>query len=270
MKTTLFTKTAGALAIACAGWLAVVTLRAQPLYDRIHVNLPYTITMQDHTLQPGDYTIQQLPSASGDSRVLLFYSKDGMKFETSAMTIPTLDPATARDTKLVLNHVGEDYYISKIWVQGKDYGYELPVPNSIKSRQNERITESTVPATYQPSASTETTTATTTTTAAATETAPPANANSNNTADTTNRPVTETPAAATTPAPVETAQAAPQPIPAENSADRAMPDQTPAPVADTGSATRTAMPATAAGWLTMLLSGTTLSGAGLMLRRKRS
>jgi hypothetical protein len=264
------------MTLACAGWLAVVTLRAQPMYDRIHVNLPYTVTLQNNTLQPGDYTIQQLPSASGDSRILLFYTKDGMKFETSAMTIPTLDPDTPRDTKVVLSHVGDDYYISKIWVQGKDYGYELPIPNAIKSRQNERTTESTVSATYQPSSNTDmtttqaTTTTSTTTAAPATETAPPAPANSNNTADTSNRPIAETtPAPAAVPAPVEAAPSQPlTPAPAaDNSADRAMPDQ--APSATTSAADRTSMPATAAGWLTMLLSGGTLSGAGLMLRRKR-
>jgi cytoskeletal protein RodZ len=194
-----------------------------------------------------------------------------MKFETSAMTIPTLDPNTPRDTKVILNQVGEDYYISKIWVQGKDYGYELPMPNSFKSRQNERTTESSVTGTYQPSSGTDVTTTTPATTTAAAqpaETAPPANANSNNTADTTNRPMADTtPAPATQPAPVETAQSTPpQPLTPDTSADRSMPDQTPA---DTGSANRTSMPATSAGWLTMLLSGTTLSGAGMMLRRKR-
>jgi hypothetical protein len=253
----------GAIALASAGWLAAISLTAQPMYDRIHVNLPHTVTMQNYTLQPGDYTIQQLPSAAGDSRILLFYTKDGMKFETSAMTIPTLDPNTPSDTKVILNQVGPDYYISKIWVQGKDYGYELPVPKSIKERQNERTTESALSATYQPSSSTDVTT--TTAAAQPAETAPPANANSNNPADTTNTPAA-TPAPTTTPVPVETAQAAPvqQPSTPDNSADRSM-DQAPA---DT-SANRTSMPSTAAGWLTMLLSGSTLSGAGLMLRRKR-
>jgi hypothetical protein len=248
------------------------------MYDRIHVNLPYTVTLQNKTLQPGDYTIQQLPSAAGDSRVLLFYTDDGMKFETSAMTIPTLDNRTPEDTRLVLNHVGEDYYISKIWVQGKDYGYELPVPDSIKARRNERVTESTVPGTYQPSSSTGMTTSTNP--PAATETTPPAN--SNDTADTANRPLAET---APAPAPVEPEQSAqpePQPAPqpeaqpqappvsADNSADRTTPDdQTAAPSPAAGSANRENMPSTAAGWLTMLLSGSTLSGAGLMLRRKR-
>src|SRR5262252_9245340 len=117
--------TASALALAFAAWITPVIVQGQPLYDRIQVNLPYKITLGDKVLEPGDYTIQQLPDAGGNSPVLLFYTGNGLKFQTSAMTIPTLDIDTARDTKLVLGRIGDDYYINKIWVQGKDYGYEL-------------------------------------------------------------------------------------------------------------------------------------------------
>ncbi|MCU1234306.1 MAG: hypothetical protein JWP63_2273 [Candidatus Solibacter sp.] len=268
MSTKSIKTMAGVLTLAGAGWFLATTMRAQPMYDRIHVNLPYKVTLQNKTIPPGDYTIQQLPSAAGDSRILLFYTNDGMKFETSAMTIPALDPNTARDTKVILNHVGDDYYISKIWVQGKDYGYELPVPDLFKGRQNERMSEATVAGTYQPSSSTDTTTATTTTTDTTANTAvatpPPAAATEPATA--TNTP--------STPTPTETAQAAPPtPAPVDNSADRAVADPTPAPAPatdTTGSSDRSSMPSTAANWLTLLLSGTTLSGAGLMLRRKRA
>src|SRR5260370_24635121 len=111
MKTKLFTNTASAIALATAGWLAAVTMTAQPMYDRIHVNLPYTVTLQNSTLQPGDYTIQQLPSASGDSRIILFYSQDGMKFETSATTIPTLYPNTPSAPQVIINHSASAPYL---------------------------------------------------------------------------------------------------------------------------------------------------------------
>jgi hypothetical protein len=264
MSTKSFKSLAGVLTLAGAGCFLAVSMRAQPMYDRIHVNLPYTVTLQNKTLQPGDYTIQQLPnSGGGDSRILLFYTKDGMKFETSAMTIPTLDPETARDTKMILNHVGEDYYISKIWVQGKDYGYELPVPDALKSRQNERMSQTSVPATYQPSASTEPDKSSTVSTTTATAVTPPAA--STEAAPAANTPATTTTATSTsttTPATADVAQNTQPPAQPDNSADRAMPDQPAAP-------DRTTMPSTSAGWLTMLLSGGTLSGVGLMLRRKR-
>ena len=268
MSTKSYKSMAGVLTLAGASCF-LTTMQAQPMYDRIHVNLPYKVTLQNKTIPPGDYTIQQLPSASGESRILLFYTNDGMKFETSAMTIPALELNTPTDTKVVLNHVGEDYYISKIWVQGKDYGYELPMPEMLKGRQNERISESTVAGTNQPSANTDMNTSS----SAAVVTPPPAASTEPSTA--ANTPST---APAMTASNDNSQAAQPSTPPAmqsattDSSANRAMPEQTPTPAVDnssTSSADRSSMPATAAGWLTMLLSGGTLSGAGLMLRRKR-
>jgi len=262
MKLKSFATTAGAAALALVMWITPVAVQGQPLYDRIHVNLPYKIVLGEKTLEPGDYTIQQLPDNGGGSRVLLFYTDNGMKFETSAMTIPALDVNTARDTKLVLNHVGDDYYINKIWVQGKDYGYELPMPKSLKDRQNEKMTETTVAAQSQPATTTETAQTTTPPPAQAT-TPPPV------TSETQTKPAEETTAQSNQPTqPVET-PATPAPTPAPdvnaNSADRAMTDQEAARTAPAP----TTMPNTAANWLMMLLGGGTLSGAGFMLRRKR-
>ena len=256
MKLKSLATTAGAAALALAMWITPGAVQGQPMYDRIHVNLPYKIMLGEKTLEPGDYTIQQLPDTGGGSRILLFYTDNGMKFETSAMTIPALDINTARDTKVVLNHTGNDYYINKIWVQGKDYGYELPVPKGLKGREKE-MTETTVAAQYQPTSETPKTETETTKTETAEEqkaVAPPPV-----TAETPTKP-TETEAAqpVETPAPVTT----PTPTPAENTADRAV-EETPAPTP------APTMPNTAANWLIMLLSGGTLSGAGLMLRRKR-
>jgi len=281
MTTKSFATTAGAMALAFALWNPLGLLQGQAMYDRINVNLPYTVMVGDKTLQPGDYTIQRLPS-NGGSPVLLVYSDSGMKFETSALPIAALDVNTARETKVILNHVGEDYYVHKIWVQGKDYGYELPIPNSMKSRQNEKMTEAALPARNQPTAETvqvssdtKTETAqetkpaitaanTSTEKAIETETEKPAEKaieTETQTAKVTEQPVTEP---VTEPAPPAIADNSANRV-ADNSADRAVTDEqapasTPAPAE---------MPKTAAGWLTMLLSGGDLSGASLMLRRKR-
>jgi cell division septation protein DedD len=200
------------------------------MYDKVMVNLPYTVTIGDKTLQPGDYTIRELPSAA-KSYVMLIYSDNGMKFETSALTIPTLDNNTPENTTVVLHHFGTDYYFDKIWIQGKNYGYEFPLPNSVKQRMREALQPVNVAATYQsvPAEKTET--------AQNTQPAPaPA-------------PQAETPAPAPEPAPAPQPEATPAPAPAPE-ANREM-------------------PATSAGWLMMLLSGGALSGAGMMLRRNR-
>lgn len=142
------------LLVACAAAIALaifpaVTQAQGPLYDKVMVNLPYTVTVGDHVLQPGPYVIRQAANPGGASQVLRFYSDDGRQFETSAVTIPVEDIGTARDTKLVLHHFGQDYYMDKIWIQGKNYGYEFPLPASVKARERERLAPLTVAATYQ-------------------------------------------------------------------------------------------------------------------------
>jgi hypothetical protein len=251
---------AAALGLGAGIWLVPQVL-AQPQWDMVKVNLPYTVTVGEKTIPPGDYTIEQLHSDG--SKVLLFYDGKGMKFETSAMTIPAVGNTdeTPEHTTVSLRHIGDDYYIDKIFIQGKDYGYQIPLPDRIKAREKEMTSVSVAANSSTSSTSTVTTTNTTP------PPPPPV-------ADTTPAPA-PVPPPAPTPAPVVTT---PPPAPEPQAA----PDTTPAPpapvVSDEGSANREkrsnddnapAMPATSAGWLAMLLSGGTLSGAGMMLRRKR-
>jgi len=250
-----FALTASALLIGLAGTFAI---RGQgPLYDKVIVDLPYTVTVRDTVLQPGHYVIRQLPSAD-NSRVLQIFSNDGMKLETSVMTIPTLDNNTPEKTNVILHHFGPDYYFDKIWIQGKNYGYEFVLPDSVKARERERMAPVNVAATYETtpaeSTTTETSTATTTTT---TETQAAAPAPAPAPAQTEQQTQTESTQTQTQ----AQAQPAPEPAPAASTADTTATTTT-----DTGSANRS-MPTTAANWLTMLLSGGLLSGAGLTLRR---
>ena len=92
------------------------------MYDKITVDLPYKVTLNDTALEPGHYVIRQLDDPGGGSRVLQIFTNDGMKLRTSVMTIPAMDNNTPEDTKVILHHYGQDYYFDKIWVQGKNYG----------------------------------------------------------------------------------------------------------------------------------------------------
>jgi hypothetical protein len=231
MKIGTFAMAAGLLAVGFAS-----AARAQgPLNDIVTVNLPFTVTIGDRTLQPGDYYIRELPG-SGKSYVLSIYSDDGMKFETSVMTIPTVSLATPDDTKIVLHHYGNDYYFDKIWIQGKNYGYEFPLPNSVKQRELEAMQPVTLAGTLQP--------ATTPAPQPAVAQAPPP------------------------PPPAQAAQPEPQPEPQPMTTAQNTPPPTPAPEPEQNESSRS-MPETSAGWLMMLLGGGTLSGLGMMLNRKR-
>lgn len=224
------------------GLALLIPSRAQgPMFDVVKVNLPYPVTVGDKTIQPGDYMIKELPSQD-KSRVLLIYGDNGMKFEVSAMTIPAYDPQTLDKSEVTLHHIGDDYYFDKVWIQGKNYGYEFPMPRNLKEREKEQAAVS-VPATYQAPQETPVTT---------TENTPP--------------PAQES---AVTPAPAPVA-AAPEPAPAQSEIAQNTTPATPEVSSnnEANEANREQLPHTSAGWLMMLLSGGTLSGAGLMLRRK--
>lgn len=273
--------TAGVLALGLATW---TPSKAQgPLYDRVNVTLPYSVTVGDRTLQPGDYVIQQLRDNGGGSRVLLIYSDNGMKFETSAMTIPALEGAdkTQEDTRVILHHFGNDYYFDKVWIQGKNYGYEFPVPDAVKARERERMQPVSVAANYSTVQSTDTSNTTTTTTDSAATTAqtttPAATSSQTTTPAATTQSTTVGQAQSETtqsPATAPSTMTAQSQATAQPSTTQSQSTMAPAPtpsttrMTDTGSADR-AMPNTAAGWVMMLLSGGALSSAGLFLRRKR-
>ncbi len=229
-----------------AGFAALSgTMKAQgPMYDKVIVDLPYQVTLNDTVLQPGHYVIRQFESVAGGSRILQIYTDNGMKLKTTTMTIPALDNNTPENTKVILHHYGNDYYFDKIWIQGKNYGYEFPLPDAVKSRQREKMEPYTVAAKYEPTSQTTETVASSETTT-------------------------------TTPAPVAAAEVAPTPAPVASTTDtttttttaqNTAPADTSSNTGNSGSNTNT-MPHTAADWLGMLLSGGVLSGAGLMLRR---
>jgi len=227
---------------------ASVVLAQGPMNDKIIVKMPYAMNVNGTVLQPGDYEIKQHDSVGGGSRILHFYSDKGMKFETTAMAIPTLDNKTPEETKLMLNQYGSDYYLNKIWVQGKNYGYEFPIPESVRSRERE-MKASSVSARYESSsesASSKTTTKTETTEIA--QAPPPARVDA--------APAPEPPAEA---APVVIAQNTPPPSPPAAA--------TPAPAPSMSERDTAPMPSTASNWLDFVLVGSAFLGCGLMLRR---
>ncbi|HTM49744.1 MAG TPA: hypothetical protein VL285_13710 [Bryobacteraceae bacterium] len=111
------------------GVCAALSFSAQPaaaqMVEIVTVKLPYTATVGNITLPAGAYTIRDLKE-DGSSPVLEIRSvkPNGV----SAMVVPTLAPNTrvTAQTQVVLRHEGNRYQVDKIWLQGRDYGYELP------------------------------------------------------------------------------------------------------------------------------------------------
>ena len=228
------------------GFFALSALAQGPLYDKVTVNLPYAVTVNGTVLQPGEYVIRQHEDPAG-SRVLHFFINGGLKLETTAMAIPTVDNRTPEHTKLILDHFGDNYYLHKIWVQGKDYGYEFPLPRDIRQREMERNAPATVVAQTTTEQKTETTVAQNETPA------PPAPRE---------EPRTEVAQAAPAPAPTPAPEAAPAPAPAPEVREQA--EQAPAP------ASEPTMPHTATNWFSLAIGGALLAASGLALRQARA
>jgi len=138
------------LVLAAFGMFLFAALAQGPMYDRVIVDLPYQVKVKDTVLEPGEYEIREMNTAA-KNRVLHIFKDGGMKLETTVMTVPALENRTPEDTKVVLHHLGNDYYFDKIWIQGKNYGYEFVLPDDVKSRQRE-IEQSTVVARYEAAA----------------------------------------------------------------------------------------------------------------------
>jgi hypothetical protein len=236
----------------CAGvGGSYIAMRAGPLYDQVNVDLPYAVTVGGKVLQPGHYEIKQLSTAG--SPVVQIFTNDGMKLETSVMTIPALDNKTPDQTAVVLHHFGDDYYFDKIWIQGKNYGYEFVLPESVKAREREGGTPVNIPAAYN---------------SAPEENKPPANQEGAVPAPPeTSAPAAETPAPS--PAPETAPTPPPQEPPTSDAAPNPTPSSAPSPDSNTSETGRNRkMPDTAANWLIWMLSGSGLSGAGIMLSRR--
>ncbi len=132
-------------------WLAVSLPAAGqgPVNDRLEVTLPHTTWVGSHSLAPGKYTIRQLPTAS-NPRLLEFSSNNGTKMEAAITTFAALDNNNTRESSVVLEQRGGQYYLKQVWVGGKTYGYELPV--EVRDQVAQRSETFTLTATSNPTA----------------------------------------------------------------------------------------------------------------------
>jgi len=122
--------------IAVAAVTYSVGLRGQGLIDGIKVTLPQPVTVGDKTLDPGEYEIRRPSSANRD--ILQIFNKDKMVYETNVLTVATgPDDKDAKETKVILHHIGNAYYFDKIWMEDKNYGWEFPLPERARALQRE-------------------------------------------------------------------------------------------------------------------------------------
>jgi len=86
-------------------------------------------------LDPGEYEIRR--ASMNTDQVLEIYSKDKLRYQTNVQTVPAVGRETPEETKVLLHHIGDKYYFDKIWMEGKDYGYEFVLPDRVKALERE-------------------------------------------------------------------------------------------------------------------------------------
>jgi hypothetical protein len=119
------TKSMATLAVCLAPVIGVAfsTLAAAQVIAGLRVNLPYAAQAGGATLPAGEYVVRDVKDDGGVS-ILEFLSADNhTAVVVMAERIPLATPVSK--TELVLHQAGEKYVMDKIWLDGRDYGYEL-------------------------------------------------------------------------------------------------------------------------------------------------
>ena len=103
-----------------------VPVRAQALIEgRIEADVPFAFIVKDTSLPAGKYMLTRLDQTN--PQVLEIRSANGGKavvmFEAENAQIAQIP----RNPELVFNKVGEQYFLSQIWADDTDIGYQLPM-----------------------------------------------------------------------------------------------------------------------------------------------
>jgi len=115
------------LTLAFAASLAAQT--DEPNAIQIKVNFTNPVFVGDKTLPPGNYLFEEL-AGQNNPTVFKVYKENSDKpeFETvaSQTAIDTrVNPATPVRTRFVLLQVGDNYYLSKLWLGGQAQGWDF-------------------------------------------------------------------------------------------------------------------------------------------------
>jgi hypothetical protein len=232
------------LAFGLAVWGPMAKAQG-PVGDTVKVRFDQSVEVGSQTLPAGEYTIRQLTSASSP-RVLEFTSANGTKLEATVTAIPVLQNSAPTETKVVVDDEGGSARLRRIWVQGRNYGYEFPSHGGA-SQNNQvnlqgRFDAEPAPAPPQAAAPQET--------AASQELA-------QNRSTQTPTPRNDTSAGQTLP---------PQNPPVQTPAAQTPPAGTPEPATSQASTSLTpSVPPTALGWVEILFVGLSLASAGFLL-----
>ena len=105
--------------------LAVVSVNAQKLSDNsIAVNIPFDFAFCETRLPAGNYTLRRVVLPSSYDRVVI-QSADGRGDTRTVMSRPNRTSEVPKQSNLVFNRYGDQYFLSQVWIAGSDTGRDL-------------------------------------------------------------------------------------------------------------------------------------------------
>ena len=88
----------------------------------VRANVPFAFIVDKAKLAAGQYDISTVNTATG--RTLLLSCEGKALRMINVNSVSSNQPAS--ETKLVFQRYGDRYFLSQIWIEGRDIGRELP------------------------------------------------------------------------------------------------------------------------------------------------
>jgi hypothetical protein len=60
-----------------------------------------------------------------------------MKYETPVLPISLEKNQIVEDPKVVMHRVGNNYYLTEVWIVPDKLGYEVPLPDNVRALEKE-------------------------------------------------------------------------------------------------------------------------------------
>src|ERR1700735_859985 len=124
MKVVTMTLAVSVLSLTSAFFSPPASAQIKPA-DSFEITVLYPVSIGNKILQPGDYKVEPLTIAGGETPVLLFRGPNDTKQQIAAKTVPTVENRLQPETRVLYHHVGDRYYFDRIWVKGVAYGYKF-------------------------------------------------------------------------------------------------------------------------------------------------
>lgn len=112
-----------------------------PLRQQVAVNFENPVIVGQKTLQPGHYVFREIQN---NPTVFEIYKENGKKAELQTLATQTtidtrVDPGTPIHTRFVLLQVGDNYYLSKLWLGGQAQGWDFLTGTAMAQKAGKEV-----------------------------------------------------------------------------------------------------------------------------------